>query len=94
MAAEKKTKEPSEVVKKWKPYEMERPAEEMVLYDKVAKHIAKITLNRPEVHNAWYYMGMQYEFDKKLRMGVRDDEVKAIIITGAGQKQKEVRDEK
>lgn len=84
MATEKKGKEDSEVMKKWKPYILERPVEETVLYEKVAPHIAKLTLNRPEVHNAFYYMDMQYEFDKKLKMGITDSEVKVIIITGAG----------
>ena len=67
-----------------KGYKLEKPVEETILYEKVEKHIARVTLNRPEKHNALYPPDMFHEIGRKLRMGVVDDEVKVIIFRGAG----------
>jgi len=65
-------------------YTLERPVEETVLYDKVTKEIARITLNRPEKHNALYPPDMFNEVSRKVAMAVEDDDVKVIILRGNG----------
>ena len=57
----------------------------MVLYEKIDTHIAKVTLNRPERHNAVLVPDGAREIHRKLSMGYDDDEVKVIILTGVGQ---------
>ena len=47
-------------------YKLERPVEELVLYEKVEPHIAKVVLNRPEKHNAFYMPDSLVELSKKL----------------------------
>ncbi|MBI2856764.1 MAG: enoyl-CoA hydratase/isomerase family protein [Chloroflexi bacterium] len=69
---------------KWKPYELEKPLEETILYDKVSPNIARITLNRPEKHNSFFFNDMMYELIRKLDKAVYDDEVKVIILKGNG----------
>ena len=53
-----------------------------VLYE-TAEKIATITLNRPERMNAWNAT-MAEELSNALREAAADDDVRAIIITGAG----------
>ena len=65
-------------------YKLERPVEELVLYEKVEPHIAKVVLNRPEKHNAFYMPDSLVELSRKLRMAFDDDEVKVIILAGNG----------
>ena len=65
-------------------YKLEKPVEEAVLYEKIEKHIARVTLNRPEKHNALFPPDMFLELGRKIRMGADDDEVKVIILKGAG----------
>ncbi len=67
-----------------KKYELEKPLDQTVLYDKISKDIATITLNRPQVHNALFPPGMFNEMSRKLGMAVDDDDVKVIILKGAG----------
>jgi enoyl-CoA hydratase/carnithine racemase len=82
MADEEKTKgngsEQSE-----NPYVEKDPAD-MVLYEKMPGHIAKITLNRPEKGNAILAGVMDDELNNKFQMAQDDDEVKVIILNGNG----------
>ncbi len=51
----------------------------------VADHVATITINRPEVHNA--LDALHYELLSKAWIRVRDDaDIRSAIITGAGEK--------
>lgn len=50
-----------------------------------ADGVAVITLNRPKVLNA-LSMPLTLELDEAIRQCEQDDEVKAIVITGAGEK--------
>lgn len=63
----------------------EKPVEEMVLYEIVEPHIAKVTLNRPERHNALFEPDMIDELARKMTIAQDDDSVKVIIVTGNGQ---------
>ncbi len=65
------------------PYQ-EKPAEEMVLYEKIDKHVAKVTLNRPEKGNAILAGVMDDALAKALEKGEDDDEVKVVILAGNG----------
>ena len=62
----------------------EKPVDEMVLYEKVDKHIAKITLNRPEKGNAILAPVSEDELQRKMEMAEDDDDVKVVILTGPG----------
>lgn len=62
----------------------DKPAEEMVLYEILEPHIAKITLNRPERRNAILSPEMNIEMAKKFEMAEDDDSVKVIILAGNG----------
>jgi enoyl-CoA hydratase/carnithine racemase len=53
-----------------------------ILYD-VENRIATITLNRPNKLNAWT-MHMEEEFGRAMREAAQSDEVRVIILTGAG----------
>ena len=59
-------------------YETDAP----VLYS-VTEHIATLTLNRPAFHNAQNSQ-MTYALDAALRQAVDDDQVKVIVLRGAG----------
>ncbi len=61
-----------------------RPLDETVLYEKVDKHIAVVTINRPEKGNAILAGVTDVEIDRKMNMAQEDDEVKVIILRGAG----------
>ena len=63
--------------------EEENP-EQLVLYEKVDKHIALITLNRPERLNAMLAPWSFNELSNKIQRAEDDDEIKVIILTGAG----------
>jgi enoyl-CoA hydratase len=67
-----------------KKYTLEKPVDETVLYEKVTKDIARITLNRPQVHNALFPPDQFNEVSRKIAMAVDDDDVKVIILRGAG----------
>ncbi|MDW8008300.1 MAG: enoyl-CoA hydratase/isomerase family protein [Chloroflexota bacterium] len=65
-------------------YVLERPLEETVLYEKVERRIARVTLNRPEKHNALYPPDQFNELARKVNMAVEDPEVKVIVLRGNG----------
>ena len=62
----------------------ERTPDQMVLYEKVEKHIAQVTLNRPERGNAILAGVMDDELFRKMEMAQDDDDVKVIILAGNG----------
>lgn len=62
---------------------MSTSSEPVVLYD-VAEGIATVTLNRPEYRNA-QNLEMLYALDDAFRRAVADEEVRVIVLTGAGQ---------
>lgn len=65
-------------------YALEKPLDETVLYEKTTKSIATITLNRPEKHNAIFPPDMFWEISRKIGMAVDDDDIKVVILKGAG----------
>jgi enoyl-CoA hydratase/carnithine racemase len=65
-------------------YVLEKPVEETVLYEKLSKDIVVLTLNRPQVHNALYPPDQFNELARKVWQAVDDDDVKVIILKGAG----------
>ncbi len=66
------------------PYALEKPVDETVLYEKLQKDIVALTLNRPQVHNALFPPDQFNEVSRKIAMAVDDDDVKVIILRGAG----------
>lgn len=58
-------------------------AEELVLYTKEDHHAGVITINRPEARNA-LNMGVFRALDKVLDAVAGDDDVRVLIVTGAG----------
>ena len=58
------------------------PALETVTIDVVGR-VAVVTLNRPEVLNAWN-SSLNRDLDTALRWTATDDDVGAVVITGAG----------
>ena len=56
----------------------------LVLYQKVERHIAVITFNRPERLNAMLAPYSFEEFARKIQLAEDDDEIKVIVLTGAG----------
>lgn len=65
-------------------YKLERPLEELVLYDKPTNEIARITLNRPEKHNAMWIPDSFSQFYKRMEAAIEDQDVKVIIVRGNG----------
>jgi len=65
-------------------YPLEKPVDETVLYEKLEKHICRLTLNRPERGNSIYPPDMFLEIQKKVNMAQADDDIKVIIIRGTG----------
>jgi enoyl-CoA hydratase len=59
------------------------PAFEQLLYDKPVAHVARITMNRPEARNA-QGLKMTYELNDAFDRAAHDDDVKAIVLAGAG----------
>ena len=57
---------------------------ETILYEE-QDGIATVTLNRPEVHNA-FNIAMQLEMKEVWRSLRRNDDVRVVIVTGAGEK--------
>jgi enoyl-CoA hydratase/carnithine racemase len=57
-------------------------AYEEILYD-VSEHVATITLNRPTKLNAWT-MKMEKEVAQAFHDAEHDDQVRVIVLTGAG----------
>jgi enoyl-CoA hydratase/carnithine racemase len=57
-------------------------AYQQILYE-VREHIATVTLNRPEVLNAWTDM-MAGEVWQAMHEAERDESVRVIVLTGAG----------
>jgi len=72
-------------IKTGQEYQLEKPIEETVLYEKVESHIVKLTLNRPEKGNALYPIEGFEEIAKKVKAAEADDDVKVIILRGAGE---------
>ena len=62
----------------------EENVDQLVLYEKIDNHIALITLNRPERLNSMLAPYSFQELGRKMGMAEDDDEVKVIILTGAG----------
>ena len=60
------------------------PEFETIAYDE-ADGVATVTLNRPEVHNAFNSL-MQREIHTLWRALRRHDDVRCIVLTGAGDK--------
>ena len=58
--------------------------ENWVLYEVVERHIARITINRPERRNALLSPDMHELFEERLRRAERDDDVKVVLLVGAG----------
>ncbi|CRK85878.1 1,4-Dihydroxy-2-naphthoyl-CoA synthase [Candidatus Providencia siddallii] len=58
---------------------------EDILYDKSNENIAKITINRPQVYNAFRPKTVK-EMIKALSDARYDDQIGVIILTGAGEK--------
>ncbi|MGH8977777.1 MAG: enoyl-CoA hydratase/isomerase family protein [Acidimicrobiia bacterium] len=58
---------------------------ETIAYEEGDDGVATVTLNRPEVHNAFNSL-MQRELKTVWRALRRRDEVKCIVLTGAGEK--------
>lgn len=56
----------------------------LVLYEKVDKHIAVITLNRPERLNAMLAPDSFTELSLKMERAEEDDDIKVVVLTGAG----------
>jgi len=56
-----------------------------ILYHKTEEGIAKITINRPEVRNAFRPLTVQEMLDA-LQDAKGDDEIRVIILTGEGEK--------
>jgi enoyl-CoA hydratase/carnithine racemase len=56
---------------------------ETILVDLTDDGVATLTLNRPEAMNAWNAT-MAYEVDQTLRSLDLDDDVRCVVITGAG----------
>lgn len=54
----------------------------MLIYH-VEKNIATITLNRPEVYNA-FNDALSYELQDALKKAEKDAQVRAVVLTGAG----------
>ena len=61
------------------------PKFEFILYEKPRDYYAKITINRPEVMNA-LNVGVRKEIMSALDLALADDRVRAVLLTGAGEK--------
>lgn len=58
----------------------EMPAFEDIRYDRPAARVARITLARPEKHNA-QSLRMLYEINDALDIAMDDDEVNVVILS-------------
>jgi enoyl-CoA hydratase len=59
-------------------------ASEWVVYEVLERHIAKITLNRPERRNAIQFPEMNHLLMEAVERAEDDDDIKVVILTGAG----------
>ncbi len=57
---------------------------EWVVYEVVERHIAKITLNRPDRRNAIQFPEMNEMLIGAIERAEDDDDIKVVILTGAG----------
>jgi enoyl-CoA hydratase len=57
---------------------------EWVIYEVLERHIAKITLNRPERRNAIEFPEMNHRLIEAVERAEDDDDIKVVILTGAG----------
>lgn len=55
----------------------------LIRYEPIEPHIVRIEMNRPEKRNAQDAV-MTYEIDAALRQAAADDEVKVVLLSGAG----------
>jgi enoyl-CoA hydratase len=55
----------------------------LIRYERVEKYIARIELNRPDKRNA-QNATMTYEIDDALKRAGADDEIKVVLLSGAG----------
>ena len=55
-----------------------------IIYE-VRDHRATVTINRPEVFNAFDYQTLR-EMERAFQDAADDDQVSVLILTGAGQK--------
>lgn len=60
------------------------PEFEQLLYEHVSPGVVRITMNRPERRNAQGVV-MTYELDRAFAAAAHDDDVKVIILAGAGE---------
>jgi enoyl-CoA hydratase len=60
------------------------PVEDMVLYEMVDDHVARITLNRPHRKNAIKMPEMNEELTRKVERACDDDAVKCIVLAATG----------
>jgi enoyl-CoA hydratase len=60
-----------------------KPAFEQLLFEKPVEHVARITMNRPDARNA-QGLKMTYELNAAFDRAAHDDEVKVIVLAGAG----------
>jgi len=60
-----------------------QPAFETILYETPAPHIVRIVLNRPQARNA-QNTKLLYELNDAFDRAAQDDEVKVVILAGAG----------
>src|ERR671925_561322 len=58
--------------------------ESWVLYDVVEPHIARITINRPDRHNAILAPDMHDLFAERLGRAEVDVDVKVVVVVGEG----------
>jgi len=65
--------------------ESNMPADLTTVLCDVSEGVALVTLNRPEVHNAFNEL-MQDELRKVWRWLREDDDVRSVVLTGAGEK--------
>jgi enoyl-CoA hydratase len=67
------------------PVTSERPPEtDMVLYEVIDEHIARITLNRPHRRNAILMPDMNIELHEKFEAAQDDDAIKVIVLAATG----------
>ena len=64
---------------------MSIPEFETIVYDEGDDGVATVTLNRPDVHNAFNSL-MQRELHTLWRALRRHDSVRCVVLTGAGEK--------
>jgi enoyl-CoA hydratase len=58
---------------------------EFILFEKPKENYARITINRPEVMNA-LNVGVRKEIISALDLALADDKIRAVVLTGAGEK--------